>query len=166
MKCRSGARSTQRGDLPPGTDRYPDLVGKNVVACPSCGARNRVPASAPGSPRCAKCKSHLAWLVEVGDDEFGAAVDTKRLVLVDLWAPWCGPCRMVAPVLEKLSADFAGSLKVVKVNVDESPNTARRYEARSIPMLLFMRDGHVVETVVGAQPEHVLRARIEQLSRR
>ena len=101
--------------------------------------------------------------MEAGDSDFAAAVDTKRLVLVDLWAPWCGPCRMVAPVLEKLSREFADSLKVVKVNVDESPRTAQRYEARSIPMLLFMRDGALVDTVVGAQPEHVLRQRIGAL---
>jgi thioredoxin 2 len=123
-----------------------------------------VPTAATGSPRCAKCQSPLPWLVEAGDREFGGAVDTKRLVLVDLWAPWCGPCRMVAPVLEKLSKDFASTLKVVKVNVDESPRTAQRYQARSIPMLLFMRDGELIDTVVGAQPEHVLRARIEQWS--
>ena len=123
-----------------------------------------MPTGATGSPRCAKCKSSLPWLVEAGDVDFGEAVDTKRLVLVDLWAPWCGPCRTVAPVLERLSIEFAATLKVVKVNVDESPRTSQRYEARSIPMLLFMRDGELVDTVVGAQPEHVLRARIEQLS--
>jgi thioredoxin 2 len=123
-----------------------------------------VPTAAAGSPRCAKCQSALPWLVEAGDSDFVGAVDTKRLVLVDLWAPWCGPCRMVAPVLESLSIEFASRLKVVKVNVDESPRTAQRYEARSIPMLLFMRDGALVDTVVGAQPEHVLRARIEQLA--
>ncbi len=123
-----------------------------------------MPISAAGSPRCAKCQRALAWLVEAGDVEFDGAVDTNRLVIVDLWAPWCGPCRMVAPVLEKLSNEFATTLKVVKVNVDESPRTAQRYEARSIPMLLFMRNGELVDTVVGAQPEHVLRTRIEQLS--
>jgi thioredoxin 2 len=140
------------------------IVGKSVVTCPSCGAKNRVPTAATGSPRCAKCQSPLPWLVEAGDSDFAGAIDTKRLVLVDLWAPWCGPCRMVAPVLESLSNEFASTLKVVKVNVDESPRTAQRYEARSIPMLLFMRDGALVDTVVGAQPEHVLRARIEQLT--
>ena len=123
-----------------------------------------MPVSASGSPRCASCHVGLPWLVEAGDADFARAVETKRLVLVDLWAPWCGPCRMVAPILEKLAEEFADRLKVVKVNVDESPMTAQRHQARSIPMLLFMRDGDVVETVVGAQPEHVLRARIEALA--
>jgi thioredoxin 2 len=138
-------------------------MGSNIVVCPACGARNRVPSASSGSPRCAKCHGGVPWLVDAGDADFAAAVDTKRLVLVDLWAPWCGPCRMVAPVLEKLANEFADSLKVVKVNVDESPRVAQRYEARSIPMLLFMRGGELVETVIGAQPEHVLRARIEAL---
>ncbi len=139
-------------------------VGNSVAICPSCRAKNRVPTTAAGSPRCAKCQSPLPWLVEAGDADFDGAVATKRLVLVDLWAPWCGPCQRVAPVLEALSGEFVETLKVVKVNVDESPRTAQRYEARSIPMLLFMRDGELIDTVVGAQPEHVLRARIEQLT--
>ena len=104
----------------------------------------------------------MPWLIDAGDTDFTGAVNTKSLVLVDLWAPWCGPCRMVAPVVEQLSRDFAGRLKVVKVNVDESPRVAQRYDARSIPMLLFIRNGEVVETVVGAQPEHVLRRLTEQ----
>ena len=139
-------------------------MGSSVVACASCGAKNRVPASASGAPRCATCRTPLPWLVEAGDADFTEVVDTKRLVLVDLWAPWCGPCRMVAPVLESLARQFPESLKVVKVNVDESPMVAQRYEARSIPMLLFMSGGELVDTVVGAQPEHVLRARIDSLT--
>jgi thioredoxin 2 len=138
-------------------------MASGVVSCPSCGTKNRVPDAASGSPRCAKCRAPLPWLVETTDAGFAGAVDTSRLVLVDLWAPWCGPCRMVAPILEKLSDDLAGQVKVVKVNVDENPMTAQRYQARSIPMLLFMRDGELVETVIGAQPEHVLRAKIDQL---
>ena len=139
-------------------------MSSHVVACQKCGKKNRVPVSASGSPRCASCHVALPWLVEAGDADFARAVETKRLVLVDLWAPWCGPCRMVAPILEKLAVEFADDLKVVKVNVDESPMTAQRHQARSIPMLLFMRDGELIDTVVGAQPDHVLRARIEQLS--
>jgi thioredoxin 2 len=132
-----------------------------VIECPSCGTKNRIPVSSGGRPRCASCHTDLPWLVEAGDAEFAGAVDTARLVVVDLWAPWCGPCRMIAPVLERLSREFAGRLKVVKVNVDESPMTAQRYEARSIPMLLLMRDGEVVNTIIGAQPEHVMRTLIE-----
>ena len=88
---------------------------KSVVACPSCGTKNRLPEAAKGSPRCASCKTPLPWLVNSTDATFGNAVDTDQLVLVDLWAPWCGPCRMVAPVLEKLARDMVGQVKVVKV---------------------------------------------------
>jgi len=128
-----------------------------VIACASCGTKNRVPVAASGHPRCPKCRSDLPWLVDAGDDDFDSAVATDQLVLVDLWAAWCGPCRMVAPILEQLSRDFAGRLKVVKVDVDASPALAHRFAARSIPMLLFMRGGEVINTVVGAQPDHVLR---------
>jgi thioredoxin 2 len=139
-------------------------VAANVVACPSCGTKNRVPPASPsGTPRCAKCHAGLPWIVDAGDTDFDAAVGTKQLVLVDLWAPWCGPCRKVAPVLERLAHDFAGRVKVVKVNVDSSPQLAQRYRATSIPMLLFLRDGQLVDTVVGAQPDHVLRRRLEEL---
>lgn len=132
-----------------------------MVACPSCGTKNRVPVSSRGLPRCASCQSSLPWLVDAGDADFDAAVAAKPLVIVDLWAPWCHPCRMVAPVLEALSRELAGSLKVVKVNVDTSPVTARKYEARSIPMMLVMDDSKVVDTIVGAQPKPVIRGRID-----
>jgi thioredoxin 2 len=128
-----------------------------VVECPSCGTKNRVPVAASGLPRCPSCHGDLPWLVDAGDADFDAAVDTSALVVVDLWAAWCGPCRMVAPILERLAVEFAGSVKVVKVDVDRAPAVARRFDARSIPMLLLMRNGSVVNTVVGAQPEHVLR---------
>ena len=138
-------------------------MAADVVACPSCGAKNRVQRVSAGKPTCAKCHVDLPWLVEATDADFAQVTDTSRLVLVDLWAPWCGPCGMVAPILEKLSRDFAGSLKVVKVNVDGSPATSQRFNASSIPMLVFLRDGAVIDTVIGAQPEHVLRAGVERL---
>ena len=136
-----------------------------VVVCPSCGTKNRVPVSAKGHPRCPECHSDLPWLVDAGDADFARAVDTDQLVIVDLWAPWCGPCRMVAPTLAKLSRDFVGRVKVVKVNVDESPKVAARFDARSIPTLLFMRRGEVVNTVIGAQPEHVMRTLVDSYLR-
>jgi len=143
---------------------YREVMAADVVSCPSCGAKNRVPAASSGKPACAKCQTDLPWLVDATDADFAQVTDTSRLVLVDLWAPWCGPCRMVAPILEKLSHDFAGSLKVVKVNVDGSPAISQRFNATSIPMLVFMRDGAVVDTVIGAQPEHVLRGAVEKLT--
>jgi thioredoxin 2 len=111
----------------------------------------------------AKCHADLPWLVDATDTNFARVVDISRLVLVDLWAPWCGPCRIVAPILQKLAREFAGSLKVVKVHIDGSPAISQRFNASSIPMLVFLRDGAIVDTVIGAQPEHVLRGAVEQL---
>lgn len=131
-----------------------------VIGCPSCGTKNRLPLAARGHPRCASCKRDLPWLVEAGDSDFDAAVDTNVLVVVDLWAPWCGPCRMVAPILETLSAELAGQVKVVKVNVDQAPGLSRRFRAQSIPMLLLLDHGEVVDQMIGAQPAPILRSRI------
>ena len=133
-----------------------------VVACPSCGTKNRLPVAAGGYPRCAKCKTNLPWLVDAGDTDFADAIDTRALVVVvDLWAPWCGPCRMIAPVLDKLSQDMAGKVKVVKVNVDEAPMIAQQYKAQSIPMVLIMDGGTVVDTLIGAQPGPMYRSRVD-----
>jgi thioredoxin 2 len=121
-----------------------------------------VPVAAKGRPRCGKCKADLPWLVDADDTTFDAAVDTGLLVLVDLWAAWCGPCRTVAPILERLAVTYAGRLKVVKVDVDRASRTAARFRASSIPMLLLLRNGAVAETVVGAQPERVLAAAIDR----
>lgn len=135
----------------------------SVSVCPSCGTKNRVPVSAKGRPQCAQCHQPLPWLVDAGDDNLEAALRGGLLVLVDLWAPWCGPCRRVAPVLERLSVRYAGRIKVVKVNVDNNPSTAARFEAQSIPTLVFARDGHVVDRLVGAHPEPALAQRIDAL---
>jgi thioredoxin 2 len=82
-------------------------------------------------------------------------------VVVDLWAPWCGPCRIVGPILEELVREYAGRLKVVKVNVDENQGLAVRYDAMSIPTMIVMRDGQVVDRIVGALPKPSLEARIK-----
>jgi thioredoxin len=81
-------------------------------------------------------------------------------VVVDLWAPWCGPCRFVSPILEELSREYAGRLKVVKVNVDENPATAQRFEAFSIPTMVVIKDGRPVDRIVGALPKSQLTVRL------
>lgn len=123
-----------------------------VVACRSCGKKNRVPGSANGRPRCASCHADLPWLVDAAGDDFDAAVRAPVPVLVDLWAPWCGPCRMVAPGVEQAAADLAGRLKVVKVNVDEAPAVSARFGVQGIPTLLLLRRGRVLSRQVGALP--------------
>lgn len=128
-----------------------------TVACPSCGKKNRVPGAASGRPRCGACHADLPWIVEATTATFDAAVDSSVPVLVDLWAPWCGPCRMVAPVLEQLATERAGRIKVVKVNVDDSPEVSARYQVRGIPTLLLLHGGRLVATQVGAVPAPALR---------
>ena len=135
----------------------------DVVACRSCGRRNRVPHAAPGTPRCGECRASLPWLAIADDATFAAVAEESRLpVLVDLWAPWCGPCQAVSPLVEQLAADLAGRVKVVKVNVDEAPAISARYGVRSIPTLLLLRDGRAASRQVGALPAPALRRWVEQ----
>jgi thioredoxin 2 len=131
-----------------------------ILSCPECGARNRVQPIARGAPRCAKCKAMLPWLVAADTASFDDEATTSVPVVVDLWAPWCGPCRMIAPVLDELVQRHAGRLKVVKVNVDEEPALAARFGARSIPLLVVLRDGREVDRVVGALPRPALESRL------
>ena len=134
-----------------------------IVACSNCGKKNRVPAAAVGWPRCSTCRRPLPWVVAADDSTFAEVAERATLpVLVDLWAPWCGPCRAVSPVLESLARELAGKIKLVKVNVDESPAIARRFEARGIPMLLVLRDGEKIAEHVGAAGEPVLRPWVER----
>ena len=123
----------------------------DVVECPHCGTRNRLPAAASGVPNCGRCHDPLPWLTTAGDDDFDDVIARSSLpVLVDLWAPWCQPCRIVEPGVERAAKTFAGSLKVVKVNVDSAPVVAERLAARSIPMLLILDGGTELAKQVGA----------------
>jgi thioredoxin 2 len=132
----------------------------SILACPSCGARNRVGPIERGTPRCARCKTLLPWLVEADTATFAAEAASSVPVVVDLWAPWCGPCRMIAPVLADIAARHAGKVKVVKVNVDDEPALAARFDARSIPLLVVLDGGREVDRIVGALPRPALEARL------
>ncbi|WP_426320771.1 thioredoxin [Microbacterium sp. E-13] len=134
-----------------------------IIVCPHCSTKNRVPAVATGTPRCGNCHRPLPWVVDSSDAEFTRVVDASTIpVLVDVWAPWCGPCRMVSPALEQLATELAGELKLVKVNADEAPEVSRRFEIQAIPTLILMRRGQVIARQVGAAPAHVLRSWLTQ----
>jgi thioredoxin 2 len=134
-----------------------------VVVCEVCGRKNRVPAAAAGTPKCGNCGAPLPWIVDADDGNFADVVDNAGIpVLVDLWAPWCGPCRMVSPVLEQLARRYAGRVKLAKVNVDESPEVARRFSVQAVPTLLVTDRGQVLARQAGAAPEPTLRQWLEQ----
>jgi len=134
-----------------------------VIKCPHCGRRNRVPAVAAGTPRCGNCHKPLPWVVDAGDADFADVAEKASVpVVVDLWAPWCGPCRMVSPALAGLATEMAGRIKLVKVNVDNSPGLQRRFGVQSIPTLLVLRNGQVIARQIGAVPEQALRTWVIQ----
>lgn len=141
-----------------------------VIPCPNCGALNRVPVEKIQqglAPRCGRCKTSLpasSGPVTVTDATFAAEVERSALpVIVDLWAPWCGPCHMVAPILEQLAGEMAGRIRVAKLNVDENPRTAARFQVQGIPTLLLMKNGQEADRIVGAHPKHEIVRRLEKL---
>jgi len=138
-------------------------MAAELIKCPHCGRRNRVPAVANGTPHCGNCHRPLPWIVDAGDDDFAAVAEAASVpVLVDLWAPWCGPCRMVSPALAQLAIELAGKIKLVKVNVDNSPRLQQRFSVQSIPTLLLLRNGQVAARQVGAAPVPQLRSWVQQ----
>ena len=104
-----------------------------------------------------------AKILTLTDADFDAQVNTQPLMLVDFWAEWCGPCRTIAPVLEELVSEYSDRLTMGKVNVDENRQTTARFGIRSIPTLMFFRDGNRVDQVIGAHPKNTIKAKIDQL---
>ena len=145
------------------------MSNTQLIRCPSCGATNRVPLAkiAQGlEPVCGRCKTTLPIdnrPVTVTDATFAAEVERSPVpVLLDMWAPWCGPCRMVAPVIEELAVEMAGRVRVAKLNVDENPRTAARFHVQSIPTLLVLKGGRELDRIVGVQPKAAIVQRLER----
>ena len=145
-----------------------------LIGCPACGATNRVPEDrlARGlRPICGRCKRPLPVApsaadgtpLTVTDATFAAEVERSPLpVMVDMWAAWCGPCRMLEPVVEELAEELAGRVRVAKLNVDVNPATASRFGVRSIPTLLVLKDGREVDRMVGVLPKADIARRLER----
>jgi len=132
-------------------------MSAELVRCEHCGKRNRVPAAAQGVPQCGNCHQPLPWIATAGDDTFAEVAEAPGVpVLVDFWAPWCGPCRAVSPALERLASELASRLKLVKVNVDESPRLQERFAVQAIPTLLLLKNGQVADRMTGAAPQAAL----------
>ena len=140
-----------------------------LVRCLACGVMNRVPVDVGARGRravCGRCKRPLgasAAPVKVTDATFATEVEQSPVpVVVDLWAAWCGPCRMLEPVIAELADELAGRLRFAKLNVDENPATAARFNVRSIPTLLVLEGGWEIDRIVGAQSKAELARRLER----
>ncbi len=132
----------------------------SILTCANCGTKNSITPSERGAPHCGNCGKPLPWVVDANEATFQVETKASPTIVVDLWAPWCGPCRFVSPILEDLAREHAGRLKIVKVNVDENQGLAVRYDAMSIPTMVVLRDGEVVDRIVGALPKPAMAARI------
>ncbi|MGW0007245.1 thioredoxin [Nocardia grenadensis] len=138
-------------------------MGSETVKCSNCGKRNKVPAAGAGTPRCGNCHEPLPWIASAADGDFAEIAEKSSVpVLVDLWATWCGPCRMVSPALEQLARERAGQIKLVKTDVDAAPATAERFTVRAVPTLLVLDRGEVLARQAGAAPVPQLRAWLDQ----
>jgi thioredoxin 2 len=138
-----------------------------IIRCPNCGANNRVRKNeaALRTPICGRCQTSLAVEtrpITVTDTNFADVMETSPLpVLLDLWAPWCGPCRMLAPIIDRIAEETAGQVQVGKLNVDENPNTAARFRVQGIPTLIILKNGREVDRIVGAQSREVILNRLQ-----
>jgi thioredoxin len=145
-----------------------------IQVCPNCGAKNRVDelTARQKQPVCGKCGAPLSQAA-VGDSQPQVVTDASfdadvigassaKPVLVDAWAEWCGPCRMIAPTLDQLAAESGGKYKIAKLNVDENPVIANRFNIRSIPTMLIFKNGKLADQIVGVQPKQAIAARLER----
>ena len=140
-----------------------------VIECKNCGAKNRADEVRlkAGEAKCGRCGTTLEFTVHaipliVTDDSFQRDVIERSgtPILVDAWAPWCGPCRAIAPVLDQLAAESQGKYRIAKLNVDENPQVASEYQIASIPTMLIFKNGKLIDRLIGAQPKQVIASRL------
>ena len=147
-----------------------------VVVCSKCGAKNRVDESklATSEAKCGRCGEKLA--ASSASDSKPAVITDQTFereilqakgkpVLVDCWAPWCGPCRIVGPIMDQLAAESQGRYRITKLNVDENPQTASRYQIASIPTMLIFKDGKLIDRIIGVQPKQAIAERLQVAAR-
>lgn len=133
-----------------------------VIRCRECGAKNKVLIEKINSrPKCGKCKKELfipKEPVELTSSGFDEEVLKETVpTIVDFWAPWCGPCQMVSPILAEIASRYPGRIKVVKINADENPELAQRFNIQGIPTMILFYEGKEIDRLVGAAPkEHIL----------
>ena len=144
-----------------------NTAATQLVKCSNCGAMNRVKTDKQNqAPVCGKCKTPLhaeARPLTITDANFSSEVENSPLpVLLDLWAAWCGPCRMIAPIIEQLAKELSGRVRVGKLDVDQNKMTAARFGVQSIPTLLILKDGKEVDRIVGAQSKEAILRRLQQ----
>ena len=146
-----------------------------IITCPNCGAKNRIDDRAQSlQPVCGKCGQKLpvfaaaasaAKPLTVTDATFASAVlQADRPVLLDCWAPWCGPCRMIAPIVDQLAAESAGRYVIAKLNTDENPGISAQFRIDAIPTMLLFNNGKLVDRIVGMQPKQALQALVEKVA--
>jgi|ERR1043165_4625228 len=149
-----------------------------VVVCRHCGTKNRIDESrlAKSEAKCGRCGEKLEPVasneqdlkpITITDQTFEREVlqATGRPILVDCWAPWCGPCRMIGPLLDQLAAESNGSYRIAKLNVDENPQVSSRFQIASIPTMLIFRDGKLIDRLIGAHPKQTIAERLRVSSR-
>ena len=148
----------------------------HILVCSKCGAKNRVDENklASSEAKCGRCGETLsagaiydAKPAVITDETFEREVmqEKGRPVLVDAWAPWCPPCRMIAPIIDQLAAESQGRYKISKLNVDENPQTASRYQIASIPTMLIFKDGQLVDRIIGLQSKPTIAERLNLAAR-
>ena len=149
-----------------------------IVSCSKCGTKNRVDEDrlAANEAKCGNCGTRLEpgakangnWNKpqKVTDASFQAEVlqATGKPVLLDCWAEWCAPCRMIGPIMDQLAAESGGRYRIAKLNVDENPMIASKYQISSIPTMLIFKDGKLIDRLIGAQPKQAIAARLAKVS--